>query len=102
MVLVIQGAIGYAQYLAGDPAGVVRILDERTLLLPDRKTRHARTRRGDRVELRAITIGVAEVQDVGGSNILIETHSELIRVLMHYLRRRVDVGPVVWRWEIAQ
>ena len=54
------------------------------------------------MEFRAITEGIAEVQNIGCSNILIETQSELIRVLMYDLRRRVDIGSVVGRREKAQ
>ncbi len=66
-----------------------------SLLLPDRKAGHAGTGCRDRMELRAITEGIAKVQDIGGSNVLVQTQSELIRILVHDLRRREDIGSIV-------
>ena len=83
----------------------VRFLGDKILsplILSDWKTRHARTRCGNRVKLSAITVGVAEVQDIGCSQVLIETQSELVRVLVNNLGRGVNIGSVVGRRKIAQ
>ena len=50
----------------------------------------------------AIIEGIPEVQNVGAANVLIQSQSELIRVLVHYLGRSVDVGSIVGRREIAE
>src|SRR6202035_1086369 len=59
----------------------------RPLILPHRKARHARSRRWDGIELRSVNDGVAEVQNVGGCQIVVDLHSSLVRVLAHDLRR---------------
>jgi len=51
------------------------------------------------MELGSVAEGVAEVQGVSGSDVLIETQPELVGVLANDLRRRVNVVAIVRRWK---